>query len=332
MADKSNPTKLFAQVFYALSDSVEENKRKQLTALLNANGGQVVPTSDPRLTHFITTVLPHAESQSLDGLPSDTPANFVTPLWVERTVVLNSTQDPAGYSPDPALLFSGIIASATDLAPSDLEVLSAGITALGGQWRSGLTKEVTHLFALSKGSPKYETAIKFQKTINIKVLVPHWFDDSVRLGIRGLPTESYEWPSPTVFKVGWEALQNEERRSSAADMSPEKKALYETLLTEPGQDPELQVSKAAPRNVWNGKRLLLADDLGLSESPRRAHEVDIEREGGVVVRGDENVEEADIVVTKYRAGPTYVKVCFPASKCGNVRIKLSLFYCIGVQT
>ena len=137
------------------------------------------------------TVLPHAEFQSLDGLPSDTPANFVTPLWVERTVVLNSTQDPAGYSPDPALLFSGIIASATDLAPSDLEVLSAGITALGGQWRSGLTKEVTHLFALSKGSPKYETAIKFQKTINIKVLVPHWFDDSVRLGIRGLLTESY---------------------------------------------------------------------------------------------------------------------------------------------
>ena len=117
-----------------------------------------------------------------------------------------------------------------------------------------------------------------------------------------------------------------------ADMSPEKKALYETLLTEPGQDPDLQVSKAAPRNVWNGKRLLLADDLGLSESPRRAHEVDIEREGGVVVRGDENVEEADIVVTKYRAGPTYVKVCFRAPKSGNVRIKLSLFYCIGVQT
>ena len=107
-----------------------------------------------------------------------------------------------------------------------------------------------------------------------------------------------------------------------ADMSPEKKALYETLLTSPGQDPELQVSKAVPRNIWNGKRLLLADDLGLLESPRRAHEVDIEREGGVVVRGDGNVEEANIVVTKYRPGPTYVKVCFRASKRGNVQTKL----------
>ena len=125
-----------------------------------------------------------------------------------------------------------------------------------------------------------------------------------------------------MFKVGWEALQNEERRSSVADMSPEKKALYETLLTSPGQDPELQVSKAVPRNIWNGKRLLLADDLGLLESPRRAHEVDIEREGGVVVRGDGNVEEANIVVTKYRPGPTYVKVCFRASKRGNVQTKL----------
>ena len=34
------------------------------------------------------------------------------------------------------------------------------------------------------------------------------------------------------------------------------------------------------------------------------------------------VEEANIVVTKYRPGPTYVKVCFRASKRGNVQTKL----------
>ena len=97
------------------------------------------------------TVLPHAEFQSLDGLPSDTPANFVTPLWVERTVVLNSTQDPAGYSPDPALLFFWIIAAATDLAPSDLEVLSAGITVLGGQWWSDSRRKSRIYLRLVKG-------------------------------------------------------------------------------------------------------------------------------------------------------------------------------------
>ena len=31
----------------------------------------------------------------------------------------------------------------------------------------------------------------------VKVLLPHWFDDSVRLGICGLSTMAYEWPEPT---------------------------------------------------------------------------------------------------------------------------------------
>lgn len=40
------------------------------------------------------------------------------------------------------------------ISPSDLEVLSAGITSLGGQWRTGLTRDVTHLFALHEQSEK----------------------------------------------------------------------------------------------------------------------------------------------------------------------------------
>jgi hypothetical protein len=69
------------------------------------------------------------------------------------------------------MIFSGIVACATDvseffflmlyradlirkISPSDLEVLSAGITSLGGQWRTGLTRDVTHLFALHEQSDK----------------------------------------------------------------------------------------------------------------------------------------------------------------------------------
>lgn len=46
----------------------------------------------------------------------------------------------------------------TQLSVADLEVLSAGITALGGQWRTGLTRDVTHLFALRTGSDKVPTS------------------------------------------------------------------------------------------------------------------------------------------------------------------------------
>lgn len=295
---------LFDGVYYSISSSIDDSRRKQLSALLEANGAQPVSANDAKLTHFITNTLPHPESQSFDDLPSNTTAHLVTPLWIERTVVIATKQDPACYSPDPTLIFSGVTAAATDLSSSDLEVLSAGITALGGQWRTTLTKEVTHLFALSTGSAKYETAMHFQKNINIKILVPHWFDDSVRLGMRGLPTESYEWPQPTVFKVGWDNLQPEDRRS-ASSMSPEKKALYDTALASPADDASLP--KTTTRNIWKGRKILLASSLELTESQRSAHEVDIRREGGVVVQGDENVEEADILITRYRTGPTYVK-------------------------
>jgi mediator of DNA damage checkpoint protein 1 len=80
------------------------------------------------------------------------------------------------YSPDPIMIFSGVVACATDvselslitlydidvdykLSQWDLEVLSAGITSLGGQWRTALTRDVTHLFALHKQSNKVLTLL-----------------------------------------------------------------------------------------------------------------------------------------------------------------------------
>jgi hypothetical protein len=51
--------------------------------------------------------------------------------------------------------------------------------------RTGLTRDVTHLFALGPGSDKYETAMHFQADTCMKVVLPHWFDNSVKLGVGG---------------------------------------------------------------------------------------------------------------------------------------------------
>src|SRR5258708_40180897 len=98
------------------------------------------------------------------------------------------------------MIFSGVVACASDLPPTDLEVLSAGITALGGQWRMGLTRDVTHLFALNPDSFKYTTAMHYREETGIRVVLPHWFDDAVRLGMGNLPTKPYEWPDPELLK------------------------------------------------------------------------------------------------------------------------------------
>ncbi len=98
------------------------------------------------------------------------------------------------------MLFSGVVATATELSQSDNEVLCADISSLGGQRRSVLNRDVTHLFAMTTGSTKYEIAMYYKDSTIMKVVTPHWFDDVVRLGTRGLPTTEYEFPDPPIFR------------------------------------------------------------------------------------------------------------------------------------
>lgn len=74
------------------------------------------------------------------------------------------------YSPDPAMIFSGVVACAIDVhlfftflahlimfPPAFCGRLGgalSGFTSLGGQWRVGLARDATHLFALRAGSDK----------------------------------------------------------------------------------------------------------------------------------------------------------------------------------
>jgi hypothetical protein len=52
----------------------------------------------------------------------------------------------------------------TQMIPPDIEVLSTGMIALGGQWHTGLTRDVINLFARVPGSDKYEMACISRRT------------------------------------------------------------------------------------------------------------------------------------------------------------------------
>lgn len=98
--------------------------------MLDLNGS----TSAPPHTHLIALAGSHTQHEHAGSL------HVVSGMWVQRSIVLGKLQLEQYYSPDPTTIFSGIVACATDLSPSDLEVLSAEITSLGGQWRTGLTR------------------------------------------------------------------------------------------------------------------------------------------------------------------------------------------------
>lgn len=204
-------------------------------------------------------------------------------------------------------------------------MLSAGITALGGQWRAGLTRDVTHLFALSPGSNKYETAMHFQEYTKVKVILPHWFDDAVRLGMGTLPTAVYEWPDPKILRAlpeGATIGEGEDPNGSAMKMkklAAEKKALYRTTLWTPGHEvPVGQVGQS--KDIWQGRKILLSPSLELTGGRREAVEAGIRRAKGAIVEfeakggdGDREEEvrrldEADVLITRYRAGAAYAKV------------------------
>jgi mediator of DNA damage checkpoint protein 1 len=218
------------------------------------------------------------------------------------------------------------------MTPPDLEVLSAGITALGGQWRTGLTRDVTHLFALGPGSDKYETAMHFQADTHMKVVLPHWFDDAVKLGVGGLPTAGYEWPEPRYLRAdfgedevggggdgGGDGKKGSARKSQ---LSGEKKRLFQSVgWTDAPALPSSSAAATAKKDVWVGRKILLSVSLELSGGRREAVEAGIKRAGGVVVvykkgGGDGDLEEelrkigsADVFITRYRHGAAYLKVC-----------------------
>ncbi|KAG1727036.1 hypothetical protein EDB19DRAFT_1643230 [Suillus lakei] len=298
---------VFDDVHYALSSSIPVEQRKELSGLLDLNGA----TSAPPHTHLIALAGSHTQHEHAGSL------HVVSGMWVQRSIVLGKLQlrlivvvSEQYYSPDPTMIFSGIVACATDLSPSDLEVLSAGITSLGGQWRTGLTRDVTHLFALHEQSDKYQTAMHFAPHTHMSVLTPHWFDDSVRVG-RRVPEGPYLWPDPKVLQPGMQVTTDDDVEIGESGKKKRQKS-GETRLSSPIVTEEAERRDGV--NVWAGRRLLLSRSLELGKGHREAVEANIQRAGGTVVKEEAQedeeatlVDECDVFVTRYRSGKAYFK-------------------------
>ena len=212
----------------------------------------------------------------------------------------------------------------SQLIPSDIEVLSAGISALGGQWHAGLTRDVTHLFAVGPGSEQYRIALRHQKHTQVKVLLPHWFDDSVRLGICRLSTMAYEWPEPSLLAFGRPNPEMDVAGDSL--LRPQNKnsqAQYKTAFIT--AETEVKRSRAEPRNIWDRRSVLLSPDLELSDGCQQAIEAAIIRSGGVVLEYDANRVDVkydfDILIARYRWGGLYIQV--------NLLCSLGVSHCWG---
>ncbi|KAJ6593982.1 hypothetical protein B0H19DRAFT_920627 [Mycena capillaripes] len=308
--------KLFRSVKYYVPETLPQERRSQITQVIESNGGERAQ-SIHSATHIVTNSYRFQGWQDVpDGV------KVVTDLWVDRTMILGQLLPCELYSAHPGQIFSGIVACGSGISATDLPTLEAGINALGGQWRRGLTKDVTHVFATSPDSDEYAIAMKHQETTHIKVLLPHWFDDAMRLGLANLSTSPYEWPDPKVLHPlpSEEEGKKEKAEKSSRKLSAAKRAFYKTAIWDPDKGGQFP-GKAEPagEEVWGGRKILLSPSLGLDDDKRRVLEDAVETAGGLILyyasdnedgqeeEENERVSECDVLVTRWRAGRAFFK-------------------------
>ncbi|KAJ3910299.1 hypothetical protein F5879DRAFT_1058529 [Lentinula edodes] len=324
---------LFAKAVIYLPSSFSPLRIQQLTHLIESHGGTATRSPDGA-THVVTN---SHRFEGWQGFQGDDAKPVCTEKWVERSVILGKLQPTSNYSADPRQLFSGVVGCAADLSPSDIEVLSAGISSFGGQWRSGLIKDVTHLFTLGSDSEKYQNALDYKKDAPIAILLPHWFDDVLRLGMGNLDITPYEWPDPLVLQPP--APSDNDRKKRSHKFEPNKEVLFSTASWNAESATTKMVS---PKQVFGQRRVLLAASLELGER-RKAIESFIKRADGIIVtigtnddEGDANKEaekifDCDIYVTRFRSGTAYYR----AARAGKTIASLSWIFhvlSIGILT
>ncbi|KAH7344950.1 BRCT domain-containing protein [Rhizoctonia solani] len=309
---------IFPGVNFFLAQGLPTATLDHMRELLVEHGG-VEAENAKMATHVISS------SDCFIGVDEAKEAITVTPAWVERSVILGKLQDPRYFSTDPHKIFSGVVATSSDLPLKDSEAIAAGIVAFGGQWRDTLTSDVSHLFCLTASGPKYAKALSGQgNPLQIQVVAPHWFSDCFKSETL-LSTKNYLFPNPAVLNPDF----NEKMVVGGApeDIADDSKTLVQRRLLraaigvdlEPesnsGTQPSSSNKGACSNRVLGDKRVLFSA-RAVQNDPNRdqVYRRRVEQVGGIYISGlslggdgvsRAALEDADVFITSYRDNEEY---------------------------
>ncbi|KAJ1341709.1 hypothetical protein BSLG_003730 [Batrachochytrium salamandrivorans] len=198
--EASNSSNVFAGLVFSVSDSLPALARTQ-NAMVDRSFS-VLPTMESSCK-----VQPGSCSQSIN---MHTPSSSVISLqehYPKGTMIISNQYRPdlasqgirlrpEFYSPNPEKFCTGIVAYCDEQIPSgDVEILYGGIEAFGGQWRTSLTDDTTHVIALSDSTKTTKAALAMP---SVKIILPHYFDDCFTLR-RYCSDDAYLFPEPKLF-------------------------------------------------------------------------------------------------------------------------------------
>ncbi|KAL8997524.1 MAG: hypothetical protein Q9169_003219 [Polycauliona sp. 2 TL-2023] len=276
--------------------------------LLLDNGATEHNTSSPhgriplgQITHVISATSDFVEyDDATDALKS-----VVKPDWVKASVAKGRLANPRSYSPDPRLFFSGLVLCCADIPDGDKDAITGGVLATGGLYSSSVTKLVTHIVALTMDHEKVQTVLK--KDLKCKIVLPHWFDDCLRIGKR-LEEDPYTLPNPYVthMKPGDPyPISNRVDMQGATSTQPSELARFF----------DSKRPNARRVDVLEGKKVMLGDDLNIGRQLRGTIEALINNSGGSVTN---TVSRADMLVCQYRESMEYREASRARKEVGNL--------------
>ncbi|KAK1149508.1 regulator of Ty1 Transposition [Aspergillus melleus] len=278
----------------------------QYASLFEENGGESViyeqPATFPPLEEFT-----HLVSSTIDFPAFDTANDslipVVKPQWLQACLSKRKLANPRQYSPDPRLFLNDVVVTCGDIPEGDKDAIVGGVLAKGGLYSPRMTHMVTHLVDLTVDSDKARIAIT--KKLHARIVLPHWFDDCLKLG-RRIDERPYTLPDPEILRAGPDApIRSVENRDIVGASTPEPTTL-----------PNVMSPNARPKlDVFEGKQVMLSTDLGIG--PHLIESIgEIIKQGGGFMTSD--VSEADLLICRYREGVAYRMASRLGKDVGNL--------------
>ncbi|KAL1956007.1 hypothetical protein VTO42DRAFT_7907 [Malbranchea cinnamomea] len=310
MTDNShNQIQLFAQCSLCIvcTQDLDKDTAAKLASIAREYGGEAVihesPAPLPSLTEFTHVVSSTIDFPGHDAI-CDALIPVVKPQWIYASISKRKLANPRQYNPDPRLFLNDVVVSTVDLPEGDKDAIIGGVLAMGGLYTSKITNSTTHLVALNLDSDKCKAARS--RGLKIKIVLPHWFDDCLKLGKR-IDERPYMLPDPEILRVRPDApVRTTENKDIIGASSPEPKELTMPLESEDAR-PDL--------DVFKGKKIMISSDLAIGERLLQSIEQLIEKGGGKVTH---DVEETDIYVCRYREGDDYRRASRLGKDVGNL--------------
>ncbi|KAL4920238.1 BRCT domain-containing protein [Aspergillus aurantiobrunneus] len=275
------------------SKDLSPDTAHQLASTLEENGAEPVvyesPAEFPDLagfSHIMSTTIDFPEFDAAN----DALIPVVKPQWMQTSLSKRKLANPRQYSPDPRLFLNDVVVTCGDIPEGDKDAIIGGVLAKGGLYNPRVTQMCTHLVDLTIDSDKAQ--LVKNRNLNVKIVLPHWFDDCLKLG-RRIDERPYTLPDPEILRSAPDIpIRSIENRDIIGASTPEP-ATLPTPITSPVK-PKL--------NVFHGKVIMLSPDLGIGYHLQKTISVLVKEGGGDVTS---EVSKATTLICRYREGFAY---------------------------